>query len=154
MESTPDIDAIASSLQVSIGLLRRRLHQMPQVPEADEITMPEIAALALLNRGGSFTVTELARLEQIKPQSMGATLNKLEARNLIERRYDPTDGRQVLVSISKAGQKILKGRHLSRHKQLTEAIGDSFSARELKQLKVATDLLERLASRLSADGSG
>ena len=35
------------------------------------------------------TPGELAKLEQISPQSMGATLASLEARGLVQRRPDP-----------------------------------------------------------------
>lgn len=82
MHEDADIGKIAGALQVSIGLLRRRLRQA----QADgELTLPETSALVRLHRGGPTTVTALAKLEQISPQSMGATRSALEARGLVER---------------------------------------------------------------------
>ena len=71
MTEEPDVREVAAALQMSIGLLRRRLRQVR--PEG-ELTLPEISALARLDRGGPATASALARVEQISPQSMGATL--------------------------------------------------------------------------------
>jgi hypothetical protein len=77
MTGDPDPHDVAAALRVSIGLL---LRQMRQVRVAGELTVPETSALARLDRGGPATSSALARLEQISPQSMGATLSALEAR--------------------------------------------------------------------------
>src|SRR6476661_874796 len=107
MQQAPDVHEVASALRVSIGLLLRRLRQV----QADgELTLPESSALTRLDRGGPATSSALARLEQISPQSMGATLNALEARGLVERRRDPGDGRRVVISLSEAGRQALRNR--------------------------------------------
>ena len=75
MQTDPEIERVAAALRVSVGLLVRRLRQQAE----GELTLPETSALARLDRGGPTTATELAKLEQISPQSMGATLDALEA---------------------------------------------------------------------------
>ena len=87
------IDELATELRTSLGLLLRRLRQ---APAAGELTLPETAALARLDRGGPATSADLARAEQISPQSMGATLGELETRGLVKRQPDPSDGRRIL----------------------------------------------------------
>jgi DNA-binding MarR family transcriptional regulator len=77
-----DLDEVASELALGVGMLRRRLRQLPT---QDEVSEPEMAALARLDRGGPATNSELARLEQISPQSMNGTLAGLEARGLVAR---------------------------------------------------------------------
>src|ERR1700758_1142023 len=96
-----DVNEVAGALRVSIGLLMRRMRQLKA---EGEITLPESSALARLDRGGPATSSELARQEQISPQSMGATLAALEARGLVERRPDPADGRRAVMSITGPGQ--------------------------------------------------
>src|ERR1700677_1001750 len=95
MATPHDIDKVAGALRVSIGLLVRRLRQLKA---SGELTLPEISALARLDRGGPTTSSALAKLEQISPQSMGATIGSLEARGLVERRGDPDDGRRSVLS--------------------------------------------------------
>src|SRR6516165_7027835 len=99
----PDAHEVAAALRVSIGLLRRRLRQVQ--PEG-ELTLPETSALARLDRGGPATPGVLAKLEQISPQSVGATLGALEARGRVERCPDPSDGRRAVMSLTEAGRQV------------------------------------------------
>jgi DNA-binding MarR family transcriptional regulator len=145
MTEEPDVREVAAALQMSIGLLRRRLRQVR--PEG-ELTLPEIAALARLDRAGPATASMLARLEQISPQSMGATLAGLEARGLVVRSPDPDDGRRVLLSVTGAGQQVLRDKRSARTGQLAQALSAGFTPAELAQLRVAAPLLERLAQSI------
>ena len=138
----PDLNAIAETLRESIGLLLRRLRQMPAL---GELTLPESAALTRLDRGGPTTASALARLERISPQSIGATLAALEARGLVERRSDPNDGRRVVLSVTEAGHKTMRNRRNARTEHLARALSTGFSRAELDLLTAAAPLLERLA---------
>ena len=145
MTIDPDTAALAQSLRVTIGLLVRRLRQ---APAAGELTMPESAALARLDRGGPTTAAALARQEEISPQSMGATLAALEARGLVARGPDPQDGRRIVLSVTAAGLKVLGNRRNARTEKLAAALGTAFTRVELKQLAAATPLLARLSEVL------
>jgi DNA-binding MarR family transcriptional regulator len=145
MTRDPDLDQVAGALRVSIGLLVRRLRQ---VQAEGELTLPETSALARLDRGGPATPSALAKLEQISPQSMGATLGALEARGLVERRPDPGDGRQVVISATEAGMGALRNRRNARTEALAQALSTGFTRSELKELMAVASLLERLAQSL------
>jgi DNA-binding MarR family transcriptional regulator len=142
MNEELDVAEVAAGLRVSIGMLVRRLRL---VQAQGELTMPESSALARLDRGGPATASALARLEQISPQSMGATLSTLEARGLIERRADPQDGRRVVLSLSDSGLQTLRDKRNARTERLAAALSGGFTETELRQLKAAVPLIERLA---------
>ena len=118
MLTEPDTADVAAALRESVGLLLRRMRQ--HVP--GELTLPENAAVARLSRSGPTTSSALAKLEQISPQSMGATLAGLEARGLVARHPDPDDGRRVVLSLTDAGQRILQDKRNARTRQLAEAL--------------------------------
>jgi DNA-binding MarR family transcriptional regulator len=139
---TPAAERVALDLLLATGLLFRRLRQ---TPVEDELTLPESAALARLDRGGPSSAAALSREEQISPQSMGATLSALEVRGLIERAPDPDDGRRVVLSLSDAGRSALTDRRAARTGQLARALADNFTEAELERLADAAPLLERLA---------
>ena len=145
MAEEPDVREVAAALRVSIGLLLRRLRQVR--PE-DELTLPESSALTRLDRTGPATPGALAKLEQISPQSMGATLGALEARGLVGRRADPADGRRVVLSVTPAGLDLLRSKRSARTGQLAQALSTGFTAAELRQLASAAPLLERLAQSI------
>ena len=136
---------IAAALRVSVGMLLRRLRQ---VRPDDELSLPESSALARLDRIGPVTPGALAKVEQISPQSMGATLAALEARGLIERHPDPADGRRVVLSVTEAGLELLRNKRGARTEQLAQALSAGFTPAELRQLAAAAPLLERLAQSI------
>ena len=84
-----ETEVVARALLLCVGLLRRRLRQTPVV---GELTFPETAALGRLDRGGPAAAADLARKEQISPQSMGATLGELETRGSSNGNPTPATG--------------------------------------------------------------
>jgi DNA-binding MarR family transcriptional regulator len=137
-----DVRDVAAALHVSMGLLLRRLRQ---VRAAGGLSVPETSALARLDRNGPATSSELARVEQISPQSMGATLSTLEARGLVTRDPDARDGRRVVLSVTEAGRQLLRDKRDARTELLAKALTAGFTRQELDQLMTAAPLLERLA---------
>jgi DNA-binding MarR family transcriptional regulator len=87
-------------------------------------------------------------MEQISPQSMGATLSALERRGLIDRCPDPADGRQSLVSASPSGLQVLRSRRDARTERLAAALSKGFTGPELQRLMAAAPLVERLAQSI------
>jgi DNA-binding MarR family transcriptional regulator len=141
-EQRVDAQEVAASLRTSLGFVVRRLKQ---VRTEGDLTLPESSALARLDRGGPATAAELARQEQISPQSMGATLAILQERGLIERKADPDDGRRLVLSLTAAGAEVLHNRRSARTQMLAAALAEHFSDDELALLQQAAPLLERLA---------
>ena len=141
----PDPAEAAAAVYVSLGLLVRRLRQMPA---SGDLSLPERSALGRLDRGGPAAPSELARREQISPQGMGATLSALEARGLVERRADPADRRRIVLSVTPAGRQALQVKRSARTAQLAEAMASTFTPAELGQLMTAAPLLERLAQSI------
>jgi DNA-binding MarR family transcriptional regulator len=138
----PNLGTVANELRVSIGLLIRRLRH---AQAAGELSLPETTALARLDRGGPMTSSALARLEQISAQSMGATVAGLEARGLVRRSADPRDGRQFVISPTKAGMRALWNRRNARTELIARALDGEFTREEIRRLAAAAPLIERLA---------
>jgi DNA-binding MarR family transcriptional regulator len=143
--TVPETVDVANAVLVSVSLLIRRLRQ---APIANDLSLPERGVLSRLDRLGPMTAAALARLEQISPQSVGATVSALEAHGFVDRRRDPDDGRGVLLSVSRAGATVLRDRRAARVEQIARALSDDFTAQELADLAAATPLLERLAQLL------
>ena len=145
MSGEPDVNEVAGALRESIGLVVRRLRQ---VQAEGELTLPESSALTRLDRAGPATSSALAKLEQISPQSMGATLGALEAKGLIERRPDPGDGRRAVLSVTDAGLRLLRDKRNARTERLAKALSAGFTPAEIQLLAAASPLLERLAESI------
>jgi DNA-binding MarR family transcriptional regulator len=142
-DAAPEV--VAGALQVSVGLLVRRLRQ---VRVEGDLTPTETSVLARLDRGGPMTATELARIEQVTPQSMGATVGALEARGLVARRPDPDDGRRAVITATGPGLEALRSRRNAKAARMAEVLAEHFQPTELAQLLAAAALVERLAEDL------
>jgi DNA-binding MarR family transcriptional regulator len=141
---SPAPQEIAGDLRAVLGVLYRRIRQ---TRVAGDLTLPESSALGRLDHHGPTTSAQLAKLEQISPQSMGATLQALEAKELIQRAPDPGDGRRVILSLTDAGRGTVRSKRTARTEQLTRALA-ALSPQERARLATALPVLEHLASEL------
>jgi len=79
---------------------------------------------------------------------MGGTLGELVRRGLVERHPDPADGRRVVMSLTEAGRRFVRNKRTARSEQLAKALADRFTREELKILRAAAPLIERLAESI------
>lgn len=130
-----------SRLRLSVLRLSRRLRQQA----AGQVTASQLSALSALAKRGELTLGELAGIEQIAPPSMTRIAARLEERELVERRADPTDRRVARVAITPAGSQLLEETRTRRDAYLAERL-QLFTEDERAALERAVPLLERLAS--------
>jgi DNA-binding MarR family transcriptional regulator len=134
----------AGELRATLGLLYRRLRQ---TRAGADLTLPESSALSRLDQHGPATGAQLARIEQVSPQSIGATVQALEAKGLIGRAPDPHDGRRVILSLTAAGRETLRSKRSARTEQMTRALA-ALTVQERAQLMAVLPVLEHLAQEL------
>lgn len=133
-------EAAIAELSLAIGQLLRRLRAESN---PDELTWSQTMALSRLEGEGPMTTADLARAEAVKPQSMGATLAELEREGLVMRQPHPTDGRQVLFSLTDHGVEARRKRSAAKQKWLLTAMAKLDPA-EQQTLVAAATLIRRL----------
>jgi DNA-binding MarR family transcriptional regulator len=134
--------AVAGELRVVVGKLIRKLRD--QGPQQQDMSWSQIAALKRLENDGPMTVTQLAKAEGVRPQSMGATVAALQAAGLMSGEPHPTDGRQTILSLTPAFRKWIKAGRAAREDWLSRAIESRLSPAEQAKLAASVDLLKRL----------
>jgi DNA-binding MarR family transcriptional regulator len=140
LEATP-LSATAAELRVLLGQLRRRLRE--QASQGD-LTSSQISVLGRIEREGPTTVSALAQIEGVRPQSMGATVATLQAAGFIAGTAHPTDGRQTLLSLTPACRAWIKKHRAQREDWLVHTIQTKLSLAEQKKVADAIGLLKRL----------
>ncbi|GLV85532.1 MarR family transcriptional regulator [Streptomyces lavendulae subsp. lavendulae] len=135
------IHDIAEELQLAVGMLVRQV----RASAAGGVSLSQMSVLKRLDRGGSATAADLARAEKIRPQSVIATVNSLRAEGYVTRTPHPTDGRQLLVSLTDRGRALVRERREAGHGRITELIAGRLTAEEQRLLAEAVPLLRRLA---------
>jgi len=137
----PPSATLAADLGTLIGQFKRRLRQEAS---AGDFTVSQLSALGRLDRDGSMTVTELARAEGMRPQSMGAIVAVLETAGLVGGAPDPADGRRTILYLTPACRELIRAGRAARQDWLSGAIQKKLSAAEQDQLAAAAVLLRRL----------
>ncbi|PRY12831.1 MarR family winged helix-turn-helix transcriptional regulator [Kineococcus rhizosphaerae] len=98
------LDQLAVDLRVSLLRTARRLRAQKSV---DELTDGQFSVLSQLFNAGPRTPGELAEAEHVRPPSMTRTIASLVEAGLVARTDHPDDGRQVLVSPTEAGRRVV-----------------------------------------------
>jgi DNA-binding MarR family transcriptional regulator len=144
VESVSRSDAgLASSLRVSVARLHRRL----RTEDVDDlgVSVGGVAVMSVLYRRGEQTVGQLAAAERVQPPSMTRTVTCLERDGYVTRHPHPTDGRQVVVRLSEAGEELLAVERRRRDAWLTQHLRE-LSPEDRALLRAAAPVLERLSN--------
>ncbi|SFS19126.1 transcriptional regulator, MarR family [Dyella sp. OK004] len=139
---TARLSVAAADLRIAIGKLRRRLRDEVSL---GDLTWSQVAVLGHLERDGPATVTALAQVEGVRPQSMGATIGALEAAGMVSGASHPTDGRQTLWSLTQRCRDLVKVSRAAREDWLLRTIRAQLTPEEQDVLAKAAPLLKRIA---------
>lgn len=133
-------EAAVVDLSQSIGMLVRRARA---VAATDELSWTETAVLRRLAVEGAATTAELARVQEMKPQSMRTVVASLEEMGMVERSPHATDGRQVNLELTAKGMAAQKRASEVKQTWLAQAIA-RLDARERETLFEAGRILKKL----------
>ena len=136
-----DLSAAAADLRLAVKLLAHRL----RAEGRPGLSWSQESVISLLDRKGQVTVSELARAEGVRSQSMGSTVASLAAEDLVHREPDPSDGRQTLVSLTEKGREALAKSREIKQTWLESVIAERLAPDEQQVLVAAVELLLRLA---------
>ncbi|MEV6561139.1 MarR family transcriptional regulator [Nocardia sp. NPDC051756] len=119
MTTPSDVRALAGELSLAVVRLTRHLRGR----RADsQISLTQLSALATLARDGAMTPGALAARERVQPPSMTRVIASLTDLGMVERKPHPTDGRQIIVSLSEAGNALIADETHAREAWMTEQL--------------------------------
>lgn len=132
---------LASGLRISVMRLSRRMRQA----RSASLSPTQIATLATLERHGPMTLGELAAHERVQPPSMTRVIMYLDEAGLVTRDPHPTDGRQVIASVTDAGRELLEADRRRRDEWLAERLVE-LDPEEIAILERAATILDKIAN--------
>jgi DNA-binding MarR family transcriptional regulator len=126
----------------ALGQLVRRFRR---AAASHDLSLTEWSVMARLDRGGPATTADLARSENMKPQSMGTTIAALEAAGMVERKPHPTDGRQMNIQLTAKGLSVRNSAKDAKRTWLVQAISQ-LDDNDRETLLKAGKIMKRLAN--------
>ncbi|MFI0788979.1 MarR family winged helix-turn-helix transcriptional regulator [Streptomyces lydicus] len=136
-----DQERLATDLRAAVSQLMRQLRATS--PRA-ELTASQRSAISRIETDGPATIAALARAELVRPQSMRLTVGALEERGILSRSPHPTDGRQVVFSLTDEGRRMLDEIRQAKQNWLAVAIAEQLTPEEQRTLEAAAGLIRRL----------
>ncbi len=140
---SPEATEIASELRISLFRLLRRL-RTEHPPDARSFA--QMGVIMRLFHHGPATLSSLAAADGITPQSTARTVGELVDDGMVTRKPDPSDGRQILLSLSEEGMQLVGDFQSQRDGWLAVAMLARLSPEEREMLRVAARLLDRLSA--------
>lgn len=132
---------LAKSLRDAITRFNRRIRRARPV---GDLTGTQLSAMTSLELAGALTPRELADAERVQPPTMTKIVARLEERGLIRRTPHPTDGRQVILSVTDEGRAVLALYERARDEWLTRTLA-GLTPEERDTLRRAAEILEKIA---------
>ena len=132
-----DLD-LADNLRAAVGDFVRRGRHDDRMPQG------QAAVLGYLDRTGPMSIADLARLEQVKHQSMTRTVNLLSDHGLVALAKDELDRRQIVVAITSAGEHALGEERYRRASRIARAIRDDLTDEEREIVRRLPEILRKL----------
>ena len=138
-QGAPGTGDVAAVLRVATTRTMRQLRAVG----AHRITLTQLSAMASIKAADELTLGDLAARERVQPPSMTRVITTLHDQGLVNRKTDPNDGRQVLVSLTEKGREILVDEARTREAWLADQIR-TLSDEEKTTLVRASEILMRL----------
>ena len=136
---------LAQALAAELRAIYRKLKpRMREQAGSKDLTPSQASVLLRLEMEGSTTVSSLARAEGMRPQSMSSIVGPLKESDLVSGAPDPSDGRQMLMSLTPKCLKWLQEVRAARQDWLATVISHKLSPHEQEELHAALKLLGRL----------
>lgn len=133
---------LAGELRVALAKSTRRIRSRRG---AADLPDPQFNVLAILLREGPLTPGALADAEHVQPPSMTRTVNALVDLGFVRKSEHPTDGRQVVVSLTELGEAEVRETRRRRDAWLAEQL-KTLTPEERRTLAQAAVLLRRIAA--------
>lgn len=116
-----------------------------RLASVQRLNFSTLSVLHSLSHRGPMRLTDLLMTEQVKQPALTSLVSKLEAAGLVSRRPDPADGRAALLSVTPAGEMVVRSRHTDRVARLAR-LTDRLDDHDRAVLADAQEVLSRLVA--------
>jgi DNA-binding MarR family transcriptional regulator len=135
----PQLTRMATDLRLACMRISRRI----RFESSHDVAPHQFSVLCRLEETPR-TPGELAEIERVAKPSMTRTVGALVDRGLVLRQPDPTDGRQVILSITDAGRRSVRTIRRQRDAWMASRVA-RLSSEEQDVLARATVILAKVA---------
>jgi DNA-binding MarR family transcriptional regulator len=143
-KSDPFISKVAECMELFMRLTMRNFFQYAR---KKNISMPQIGALFILNKGGTSGISNISDHLGVTSAAGSQMLDRLVQQELILRTEDPTDRRVKKIDLTEKGRRLLEEGIQVRQSWLLD-LAKTLSDGEKERIASALNILIEKTSRL------
>jgi DNA-binding MarR family transcriptional regulator len=135
-------EKLPSDLAIAVVRLTRHLRGRRA---SSVVSLTQLSALSTLKREGSMTPGAIAARERVQPPSMTRVIASLADLGMVKREPHPTDGRQVIVTLTPAGDALVVDEANAREEWLRAQL-KRLDDTQLETLRGAVGIIEGIVT--------
>jgi DNA-binding MarR family transcriptional regulator len=146
-EAAPSAALLRLSERLHFGALHLLVF-LRQEDAASGVTASRLAALSAIVFEGPISLTDVARIQQVKAPTMTRLVSALERQGLVKRADDPGDGRSIKLTATRRGREVMLAARQRRLNRLARAMA-VMSPQDVRKVEEALPALDRIVRALA-----
>jgi DNA-binding MarR family transcriptional regulator len=135
------VEAVMDASRVLVAVIAQ------SIAAADPaLTMPQMRVLTIVSRQGPMNLNAVAQSLGVHPSNATRTCNRLVAAGLLDRRDDPEDRRNVVLTLTPDGRALWEGLMEHRRRSIEQVVR-RLTPHERDQLAVGLTAFARVAEK-------
>jgi len=106
-------------------------------------TFPQLSVISILSKSGEQKVSDISEKMGLSDSTVSGILDRLEQKEIVERKRDKDDRRVVKIYLSKESQKIYQEFHRKREEYFTHLLKE-LSEQEINDIIKGLEILNRV----------
>jgi DNA-binding MarR family transcriptional regulator len=146
--SNPDVEALMRASRVITAAIAHSL-----AVANEKVTLPQLRVLVLVEDRGTMNLSAVADALGVNPSNASRTCDRLVRGGLLDRREAPDDRRNVALTLTSAGRRLV-GSMLGQRRTIFGQVAARMGVNERAQLRLGLTAFSDAARDVSTEGVG
>ncbi|MCD6578370.1 MarR family transcriptional regulator [bacterium] len=139
----PKFESISQIISLNRNFNRTLRHKFHGLMQDSGFTFPQLSVISILAKSGEQKVSDISEKMGLSDSTVSGILDRLEQKEILERKRDKDDRRVVKIYLSKGSQKIYQEFHRKRGEYFTHLLKE-LSEQEIKDIIKGLEILNRV----------
>jgi DNA-binding MarR family transcriptional regulator len=144
--SNPDVEALMRASRVITAAIAHSL-----AVANEKVTLPQLRVLVLVEDRGTMNLSAVADALGVNPSNASRTCDRLVAAGLLDRREDPADRRNLALTVTRQGRRLVD-KMMGQRRAILGQVAERMSQDEREAVALAMDAFTAAAKDLDEEG--
>jgi len=136
-------ESISQIISLNRNFNRTLRHEFHGLMQDSGFTFPQLSVISILAKSGEHKVSDISKKMGLSDSTVSGILDRLEQKEIVERKRDKDDRRVVKIYLSKGSQEICQEFHRKRKEYFTHLLKE-LSEQEINDIIKGLEILNRV----------